>query len=196
VVAAVADGGSSQHWSDIADRANVSKSTVYRAVENFDDILQIERGTIGFEDGVVRDRVDELLGAFNDTMDWVRGAASSLADQAERYAKASSALGRWARRHLAHIEETSDGLLIDLTGRPILERHLEDLLRSGFEAAYQDGTEAARTFVDETTFRWSAAERDGAVRESRNIVLEEAGQVKICGNKRASFGTIRCATPQ
>ncbi|WP_435143683.1 TetR/AcrR family transcriptional regulator [Halobaculum sp. P14] len=196
VVSAVADGGSAQHWRDVADRADVSKSTVYRAVDNFDDILRVENGRVGFEDGVVRDRIDELLGSFNNAMEWVRGKAGQLADQAQRFADASSALGRWARRHLAHIEETADGLLVDLTGRPLAERHLEELLRAGFEAAYQDGTSAARTFVDDTRFRWSAAERDGAVRESKNVVLEEAGRVKICGNKRASFGTTRSATPR
>ncbi|MFC7096043.1 hypothetical protein [Halobaculum marinum] len=195
VLQAVADGGSAMHWTDVREAAGQSKSTIYRAVKQFDDILKIQNGSIGFEDGIIRDRVDQLLGSFNDAMDWVRGEAGHLADKAARFAQATSALGRWARRHLAHIEETHDGLLVDLTGTPLLERELEEILRSGFNAAYDDGSHAARTFVEDTVFRWYSKEQE-RVRESKNIVLEEAGRVKICGNKRASFGVSRGSAPR
>jgi hypothetical protein len=186
VLVALADGGDEQHWRDLGEEAGVSQSTVYRAAQNFSDVIRYENGLFSFRDGVVRERIGELLGAFNDAMEWVRGVAGERAGSVERVVEATSALGRWARRHLATVHEGDSGLVVDLTGQPMDRVQLFQVLRAGYDAAAEEGINAVRSYLDETTFRWTNAE--GCDIEGENIVREVNGMVKIVGRKPRSLG--------
>jgi len=138
VLDAVADGGSELDYETVAEEAAVSVSTVYRAAEQFDDILEVADGTLRWVDDHVRDVVGQVLERFEATKESVERAIQRVADGCNPLSPRSdgepSALERWINRHGIRVQDYYRELRLELD-EPVSRRQLEEILLAGLEAA-------------------------------------------------------------
>lgn len=154
VLAALTDGGDGANVERLAELSDTSRSTVYRAADKFDDLVQIANAKMSFEDGLIREKFRDLLNTFEDVTDWVGGGVRKLSSDETTMLDQDSALARWARRHGVSITESPDGMLVDLGGRPLTRLELMKLLRAGVDAARGSGKLAYRRFIS-AEFAWT-----------------------------------------
>jgi len=137
VLEALTDGGA-RHHEDIAEQSGRSSSSVYRAVEQFDSILEIDQGVVRFVDDVVRHEVESVVDRFQSVKDNVVDALERTADMANPLSRSDeaepSALERWMNRHGIVPKDSYDGLELSLD-RPVSRRKLTEILRAGLDAA-------------------------------------------------------------
>jgi hypothetical protein len=171
VLRAMTDGGKQLHHSEAAECSGTSTSTVYRAVEQFDGILEVQNGTVQFVDDVVRSEVqgiverlesakDSALEAIRRTVD--RATPLSAGDRSE-----PSALEQWMNRHGIIPQETYDGLELRLD-RPVSRHKLEKILRAGRQAAEHSPT--LTEHFENATIDWQ--DRDGDWHGNWQLVVD------------------------
>ena len=154
VLAALTDGGDNADVERLADMSDTSRSTVYRAADKFDDLVEVADAKMSFEDGVIREKFQDLLNTFEDVTEWVVGGVRQLASEESSMIDQDSALARWARRHGVSITESRDGMVVDLGGRPLSRLELVKLIRAGVDAARGSGSLAYRRFIS-AEFSWT-----------------------------------------
>lgn len=147
VLTALADGGDGADVENLAEMSDTSRSTVYRAAEKFDDLVEVANAKMSFEDEVIREKFQDLLNTFEDVTDWVVGGVRQLASAETETIDQDSSLARWARRHGVSITESVDGMVVDLGGRPLSRVELVKLIRAGVDAAEETGSMAYRRFI-------------------------------------------------
>ena len=167
VLAALTDGGDGTDVERLAERSGTSRSTVYRAVDKFDDLVRVANAEISFEDELIRDKFQDLLNTFEDVTEWVVGGVRQLASEETAMIDQDSALARWARRHGVSITESVDGMVVDLGGRPLSRLELVKLIRAGVDAAENSGMMAYRRFLS-AEFSWT--ERGGGRRTGQRPI--------------------------
>ena len=167
VLAALTDGGDRADVDRLAELSDTSRSTVYRAVEKFDDLVQVANAEVSFEDGLIREKFQDLLNTFEDVTEWVVGGVRQLASDEASMIDQDSSLARWARRHGVSITESADGMVVDLGGRPLSRLELVKLIRAGVDAAEDTGMMAYRKFVS-GEFSWT--ERGGGRRTKQRPI--------------------------
>lgn len=152
VLDAIADTDK-MHHSELADRAGTSKSTVYRAVEQFSDMLEKRNGVIEWTDNVVRKEVAEIVERFESakvsayrSIEKVAGKVSPLSDDGE-----PSALEKWMTRHGIIPQETYEGLKLRID-RQVSRRKLQEILREGVDAA--EGSAMQTEKFESATVDW------------------------------------------
>lgn len=150
VVRALLEGSDGRHWSDLADEANVSRSTVYRAAETFQDIVRKAGGCFSLEDTVVREKLQGALSVFRDTAEWVSGQLDDLIGD-DLDLEDNTPLQRWARTHGISIDRSRDGITVTVQGRHVDWYTLWKLLKSGVDAARQTGLQTLREFLEHST---------------------------------------------
>ena len=167
VLAALTDGGDGAHVDRIAETADTSRSTVYRAVNKFDDLVQVANAKVSFEDSVIREKFQDLLSTFEDVTEWVVGGVRQLVSEETAMIDQDSALARWARRHGVSITESADGMVVDLGGQPLSRLELVKLIRAGVDAAEDSGMMTYRKFIS-GEFSWT--ERGGGRRTNQRPI--------------------------
>jgi len=134
----VATDGGPRHYEEIAAEVDVSKSTVYRAVEQFDSILQVDGGEVRFRNEHIRHVISDVVQRFQTAKDRTIDALRRLANRATPLSRGEdgepSALERWASAHAVEIRNRSDGLEIEFTRR-LSRRDLLKIIRHGYRAA-------------------------------------------------------------
>ncbi|EMA24646.1 DUF7845 domain-containing protein [Haloarcula argentinensis] len=136
VLVAMTDGGG-RHYDEIAQEAGRSPSTVYRAAERFDDILEIENGVVRFQDGVIRDEISKIAQRVRDMKDTAMDSMRRIAEKATPFSRGQgepSALEQWANRHGIVVRNATKELHLELS-RAVSKRELQKILRAGLEAA-------------------------------------------------------------
>lgn len=111
------DGGRGMHWSELAEQADRSKSSVYRFTQRFPDVFRTTQGTVDFEDEVVRRKMRELLDGLEDHFSLVESGLSYLTKDRDKLLPENSAFARWARRHHVTPHNDRDRLVLELTGQ-------------------------------------------------------------------------------
>ncbi|OTF10610.1 hypothetical protein [Halorubrum sp. SD612] len=157
VLAALTDGGDGADVEQLAELSDTSRSTVYRAAEKFDDLVEVANAKMSFEDSLIREKFQDLLNTFEDITDWVVGGVRQLASAETEMIDQDSALARWARRHGISITESVDGMVVDLGGQPLSRVELVKLIRAGVDAAEDTGSMAYRKFIS-GEFSWTEKE--------------------------------------
>jgi transposase len=175
VIAKLTDGGDNRSVSELADETSVSESTVYRAIERYSEILDLAEGHLSFGDSVIREKFEELLGTVSEVADWAAGGVRQLVGLEDGILDADSVLGRWARRHGIAVENSIDGMVVDLGGRPLTRYEATKLLRAGVQAARRDGFNTLASFV-ESTVVWN---HNGDRRSDDNIVGTSGNGTKV-----------------
>lgn len=181
VLDAVADGGSEIDYQSVADEAGVSESTVYRAAEQFDDILKLSNGSIEWVDDHVRDVVGSVLDRFEATKQNVERAIERVAEQCNPLSPRSdgepSALERWINRHGIRVENYYRELRLELD-EPVSRRELEEILRAGLEAA--EASPTLTKYFENGYIDW--VDRNGETHNNWKIInMETFGKPHITG---------------
>ena len=181
VLKAAADGGAFETLQELAEDADVSSSTASRCVRKFERLFSKFSG-IQVADDIVRERLQELLGALDDRLDQLHRGMDRLASGATTVDE-DSALGQWVKRWGAKISESgyrhSDQLQIAIAGGNLTRRELLEVLRAGYNAA--DRTQS----VDVSRFasaEVSYYDRDGErVDIGEWIGVNQGGRTKLLG---------------
>jgi len=170
VLRAMTDGGQQLHHSEAAQRSDTSTSTVYRAVERFDDILTIENGVLQFVDDVVRTEIADIVERFEAAKESAYRAIRRTAEKVSPLSSESegpSALEQWLNRHGIIAQERYDGLELRLD-RPVSRHELEKMLRAGLLAA--ECSPMRTTHFETATIDWQ--DRDGNWHGNWQIVVD------------------------
>lgn len=175
VVRALADGGP-MHYERLADETDTSSSTVYRAAETFDDVLQKADGVIDFADEFMREKFEDLFGMLADAAEWVDNGLEAV-QEGEDLLAADSAFAKWARRYGASVAGDRDGLEITLNAGSYSRYEIQQILRSGYVAARQTGHQISDQFLDATV---TVKHRE------KGVIQRTAGVIR--GNKIAIWG--------
>lgn len=175
VLEALADGGS-RHYDDIADEADRSSSTVYRAAQQFADVLEIVDGSIQYADDVVRQEiegiVDRYQSARDSAADALRATAESDIPVGETHDGEPSALESWMNRHGIVPKSSYGDLELELS-RPTTPYKLRKILRAGLEAAELSPLLTHR--FENARLHW--VDREGNQRSNYQIVVD--GEIRL-----------------
>jgi len=137
VLEAAADGGAFETLQELAEDADVSSSTASRCVRKFERLFSKFSG-IQVADDIVRERLQELLGALDDRLDQLHRGMDRLASGSTTVDE-DSALGQWVQRWGVKISESgyrhSDQLQVAIAGGNLTQRELLEVLRAGYNAA-------------------------------------------------------------
>jgi predicted DNA-binding protein YlxM (UPF0122 family) len=154
VVATVVTEGV-QHWSELVEQADVSRSTVYDAVNAVGDILEVVDGMVRTTDEVIHECLRESLEAVGGHENFVAGEVDPLESRIDGFGE-DSALARWARRHAGVDVQFQNGdMTVDLGREKRTGPEVRRLLRAGINAADLSGL--GDKFMS-ATFRWSTLE--------------------------------------
>jgi len=151
VLEQIADGGTPLEYDELAERSDTSTSTVYRAIEQFDQIIEIETGSVHWKDDVVRETISSIVERFQSNKERAVDALERVAEKATPLSRwdddEPSALEQWANRHGIRLRESYEhGLEIEID-QPVSRRKLEKLLRAGLRAAERSSI-LTRVFED------------------------------------------------
>jgi len=183
VLKAVTDGGEARDVDAIADDAGVSERTVYRAAETFGEVLQAVDGTLRMTDGVVREKVNDLLEQLESTAEWIEGSLDRLVDGEDRIAE-DSPFAKWLRTYGIEFDAREGNLHVHAGQYDMVE--IRKLLRAGLSAARQTGPH-----VFDDVFACSASwhDADGDRRTAVNpFALQGQSSIAVLGAHIARLG--------
>lgn len=176
----VATDGGSRHYTDLAEKAGTSASTVYRAVEQFDAILEQDNGEIGFVDDVVRRTISDIVDRFESSKDRAVDALRRVANKASPLSRGDdaepSALEEWVSSHAVDVRDRVDGLHMDFNGR-YSRRELVEILRAGLEAA--EASPLLTKMYERATLDY--VDPDGEPRNNHRVMTRDGSTAKILG---------------
>jgi hypothetical protein len=181
VLKALADGGEG-HYEDVADAADASTSTVYRAAEKLSDVVDRAHGELRLTDEVVADRVDELFSSLEDTAAWIEGQVSALAREHE-YLSEDSTFAKWMRSHGVGIEERRGQVDLELHGGRYTRDEVQRVLRAGYDAARQAGPNLGDTLLD-ASVTWTAPDGE-RVGPRQAFTIQSRSTIFALGNTTA-----------
>lgn len=179
VLRTLADGGVYERQEDLSVASERSSSTVSRTLRKFDDLVSRTEG-IAVADSVVRERLQELFATLESSIESTARGLDAIADSLDELEE-DSALGRWTRRYGATIDSLGDRLRLRLATGNLSRRQLQEVLRSGFEAA------KAASGIDETRFLAAIVayhDRDGdLVDKGERVAVRQGSQMYILGSE-------------
>lgn len=173
VLASLAMNGQQADVELLADMSETSRSTVYRAINKFGDLMEVVSGKVSFSDEVIRKKFNDLLGVFEDVTEWVVGGVQDLGAKDSEIIDPDSPLARWARRHCVTIQEKSGKMLVDISGKPLSRIELWRLLRAGVKLANETGDQAYTKFLN----AYFSYHEKGEGRKSRQSPINSRGAV-------------------
>ncbi|QZA89491.1 hypothetical protein K0C01_04980 [Salinarchaeum sp. IM2453] len=103
VVKAMSDGGQ-MHYEKLAEIADVSKSTVYRAIEKIDTIIEQVDGKIGLADEYIKDRIQDFYTAIANWSDKVGQTAEDIVNNAI-HAPEGSPFAKWIKTYVGSMRD-------------------------------------------------------------------------------------------
>ena len=135
----VATDGGPQSIDDVAAAAGVSERTVRRAAETFGTVLEVVDGEVAAADGVIREKVDQLLATLGDAADWAQQSIEDVLADREQTIDEDSAFAKWMRTYGVNlVEEGSDTEIAVHVGH-YTKAEIQAVLREGLEAARHTG---------------------------------------------------------
>jgi len=137
----VSDGGP-RHYQELSEIAGTSESTVYRAVDQFDRILEADDGEIRFTSENVRKSISEVLERFESAKNRAVSAIRKVANRERPLSRdldddgaEPTALEKWVNRHAVEARtRINDSLEFSFTDK-LSRRELLEILRDGLQAA-------------------------------------------------------------
>lgn len=107
----VADGGEAD-YSELADEADISISTLYRALEKLDGLLKSDNGTVSFISDYVRQQYEKIYEHVEETVSAAAEAAGRVLDMdPRRIEEQGAAWQRWLNTYAVDVRETDDNQL-------------------------------------------------------------------------------------
>ena len=100
----LADGGQ-MHYQTLADKADVSESTVYRTLEKIDGIVEKINGKISMSDEYVRDSLDSFFASVEKIADKASNTIDCIVSGFPFDVDKDSAFGKWAQQHVASVRD-------------------------------------------------------------------------------------------
>lgn len=147
-----------ERYDDLAEAVDAHVSTIYRTIQDFDHVLNSENGRVDFLDGVVRERIESLVGGLRKLGSRAQQQASDLVDIRDAVEYEDSSFGKWLQAHGAQLAKAVDRTVeIDLSSVERGWMTIRKLLRAGFIAA-AGGRLGGAAFLN-ATVRW--VDRDG-----------------------------------
>lgn len=187
VLRVMTDGGS-RHYERVAEELGAAESTVYRAAEQFDEILQIDGGEVGFISDHVRETISGVLSRYESARDKAESALSRIKEKASPLRRGRddgepSALERWLSAHAVDIEERADGLTLFFSQGQMSERKLVEALRSGLSAARSSMLEGA--LRDAQVYYTNP---EGVTRGPLDVINDSRQNAPLLGGYRLKLG--------
>ena len=165
------DGGST--INDLVDQLGKHPATIYRAIEDLDDILELDQGKISFRARKYRDELRALvesaeyaIGSYADRMQHLMGLADHVAE--------SSPFQKWLAENGADLE-------FDDSGNP--KRMRIDTILSRLKA---DNFEHVATIAAEALEKWSKSGNDPTVLRGAQLTWKTPGG----GNETGFVGAV------
>lgn len=134
VARVLANGGG--HVDDVADEADVSRSTVYRVANRLDAIVQTIDGLVQFEDAVIKEKIQNILSVLDRQFDKLESRLRALGQRSRTRIPEDSALGRWADRYMARFDDDGGLELIIQLGE-LDDYEIVQIVRKAVRAAGQ-----------------------------------------------------------
>lgn len=142
-----------ERYDDLAEAVDAHVSTVYRTIQDFENVLDSQNGRVDFLDGVVRERIESLVGGLRQLGARGQQSASDLVDIREALEYKDSAFGRWIQAHGVRLAEVDrDAVEIDFSSLERGWHTIRKLLRAGYIAAV-GGKLGGSTFLN-AQVRW------------------------------------------
>jgi hypothetical protein len=156
------DGGGGVHYRELADRTDSSVSTIYRVLDELQDVVKSDAGMVKFTSEKIR---QEIVGMVERLDDLKQSTADRVAELAniDLRSRADSALEKWMATYGADLVDVDadggtlrfDAVLSEL--RSVAEPRVHDVLQEGLEAWASTG----RDRLDFLEFRVDASLREG-----------------------------------
>jgi len=141
VLKSLSELGDGTHYRGLAESVGCSESTVYRAVERFDDILETDDGIVRYVDQNIRESIMSALERFSRTKDSVERSIRRVADEVNPLSRTDdgepSPLEKWINRHGIRVQDHYRDLRLELTEQ-VSQYELLQILRAGLKAAEID----------------------------------------------------------
>lgn|GEM_PF-1684203 len=138
-VLAVATDGGPESIDDIAAKAGVSERTVRRAAEAFGSILEIDQGVVSAADGVMREKINQLLATIEDAASWASESIGKLLEDRDHQIGADSAFAKWMRTYGVNMTRRGSDVEISINVGHYDLVEIRKLLREGLRAARDTG---------------------------------------------------------
>ncbi|WP_435067690.1 MarR family transcriptional regulator [Haloplanus sp. C73] len=105
---AISDGGT--NVDEVRSETDWSRSTIYRHLQQLDEILRLDDGKIEFISGKIRDEIRDVLDVMNRSVDAATAALQRIAGMDPRdLDRKGKAWQKWVNRYAAEIEDAADG---------------------------------------------------------------------------------------
>lgn len=141
------DGGT--HYHDLADSTDSSVSTIYRILDEMEEVVKSDVGMVKFTSEKIRQEIMGMVDRLNDMKDSTADRIAELANIDLR-SRADSALEKWMATYGARLVNARggdeaqtirfDALLSEL--RSLSEPHIEEVLEAGLGAWTSTGRDA------------------------------------------------------
>jgi hypothetical protein len=193
VLEALRDYGAA-HYETLANISGRSKSSVYRAVEQFSSILSVEQGIVEFRDDVIRQEIDDVIHRFKqtasdalDTLHDVVSELNPLDDDSTSDDGEPGPLARWINRHPLHVESSRGRLKFEFE-QAMSRQQVESILREGLQAAELSGMLTEK--YEQALVHWR--DRNGNEHPNWQVVpnsLQDGGEPVVLGRRADHGGT-------
>lgn len=136
ILAVLADHGK-MHAQDLAEEADVARSTAYRLLDEI-SILKSDNGEFSFADSPTMDTVQSILDRVQHAAEWAGERFRDMANTAEALREDDGPLTEWMQRHGIDLARRHPELEFDL-GPVASKEEARKLLRAGLKAADRSG---------------------------------------------------------
>jgi hypothetical protein len=109
-VASASDGGI--HVKDIESKTDRSSSTIYRGLDNLNELLQNKNGIVQFRSKKIQRRIHSILDSSTSSNPQTQICADTLGDKASRIQETTNAWTRWRLNYDVDIDDNDDKLEI------------------------------------------------------------------------------------
>ncbi|WP_435099670.1 hypothetical protein [Halarchaeum sp. P4] len=151
VLHALTDGGEDRHYEDVADDANISTRTLWRALERLEGIVESDNGRLQFVTNHLKKSVHQAVDSLRSA---VKNTGRKLANQlSAANLEADSALAKWMNRYgVSFGDAAEDDLEIDLGATRYSRKEVAAILRAGHKAWLRAGLDPER--FEDANLRW------------------------------------------
>jgi len=150
------------HVGTIASLADRSRSSVYRALQQFDGLLSVHNGEISWRDDIVQQQLDEVISRWKQTASSVVDSLQAIAERASPFehdgrGDQPGPVARWLSQQPIELLEQRPFIRLQVT-EPMPSVRLREILEAGLEAAERSGM--LTKYLEQARIDWVDA--DGA----------------------------------
>ncbi|GGL26173.1 hypothetical protein GCM10009037_07240 [Halarchaeum grantii] len=177
VLEVLTDGGEDQHYSEVADSADISTRTLWRALERLEGIVESDNGNLKFVTNHLKKSVHQAVDSLRSA---VETTGRKIANQlSAANLDADSALAKWMNRYgVSFADAAEDDLEIDLGATRYSRKEVAALLRAGHKAWIRAGLGTER--FETANLRW--------INENGERQTETSRIVRVVGSELRYLG--------